>query len=102
MKIHGYGEFHQMRRLVQKDEEKGSGKDSKKSSAETPVKSENGDAVQISQEGRMRGKLRSIPEVRETVIARVKAKMDSGTLVTDESLRSGSRKMLESLLGEGI
>ena len=103
MKINGYGEFNQMRRLVQKDEEKTSGRDAKKAPVETPpAKSENGDAVQISQESRMRGKLRLIPEAREAVIARVQAKMDAGTLVTDESLRSGGRKMLESNLGEGF
>ena len=102
MKINGYGEFNQLRRLVQKDEEKNSGKGAKNASAsaEAPAAPEKGDAVQISPEARMRGKLRLIPEVREAAVARVKSKMDSGTLVTDESLRSGSRKMLESLLGD--
>ena len=102
MKINGYGEFNQLRRLVQKDDEKTSGKAAKKAAAESQTAPENGDAVQISPEARMRGKLRSMPEVREAVVARVKAKMDAGTLVTDESIRSGSRKMLESLLGDGM
>lgn len=95
MRVSGYGEFQQMRKLVQKEdvlEKEKSGEN-----RETRAAAE-GDAVQISSAARSKAKLRQASDFREEKVRGVREKMESGTLVTDESLRSGTRKMLDSLI----
>ena len=94
MKISGYGEFQQMRKMSQKDDAQ------LKENAERAEQNEEldtSDAVSISPEARRKGKLRMASDYREAKVADVRAKMESGTLVTPESLRSSTRKMLEGL-----
>ncbi len=94
MKISGYGEFQQMRKMSQKDDA------SLKENAEKADQNEefeSTDAVSISPEARRKAKLRMASDYRETRVADVRAKMDAGTLVTPESLRSGTRKMLDGM-----
>ncbi len=94
MKISGYGEFQQMRKMSQKDDA------SLKENAERAEQNEefeSSDAVSISPEARRKGKLRMASDFREAKVADVRARMEAGTLGTDESLGSGTQKMLNSL-----
>lgn len=94
MKIQGYGEFQQMRKASQKDEaqlkERAEAED-----AEGGILS---DAVSISPEARLKGKLRMASDYRQDKVADVKARLEQGTLVTADSLKSGASKMLGGLL----
>ncbi|MCD8138681.1 MAG: flagellar biosynthesis anti-sigma factor FlgM [Planctomycetaceae bacterium] len=94
MRIQGYGEFQQMRKASQKDDAQ------LKEAAERSEDVENStsDAVTISPEARRKGKLRMASDFREAKVADVKARLEAGTLVTPESLASGTRKMLEGLV----
>ncbi len=94
MKISGYGEFQQMRKMSQKDDA------SLKENAERAEQNEefeSSDAVSISPEARRKGRLRMASDYREAKVADVRTRMEEGTLVTEESLRSGTRKMLNGL-----
>ena len=98
MRISGYGEFQQMRKLVQKDEAQlGKDKAGHNNDAAS-LAAGDGDAVQISAEARQKAKLRAVSDLREARVADVRDKMISGTLVTPESLRRGTSKMLDSLI----
>ncbi|MCC8108554.1 MAG: flagellar biosynthesis anti-sigma factor FlgM [Planctomycetes bacterium] len=92
MKISGYGEFQQMRKASQKDDAH-----LKETAERAEADSESADAVTISPEARRKGKLRMASDYRESRVADVKARLEAGTLVTDESLKSGTRKMLGAL-----
>ncbi len=97
MKISGYGEFQQMRKAAQKDDAH------LREAAEKTEQQENAEAakgvsVSISPEARRKGKLRMASDYREAKVADVKSRLEDGSLVNDESLKSGTRKMLNSLL----
>ena len=94
MKITGYGEFQQLRKMSQKDDAQ------TKENAERAEQNaeESSDAVLISPEARRKGKLRLASDFRQAKVDAVKAKLESGTLVTPESLRSGTGKMLNGLI----
>ncbi len=83
-----------MRKMVQKDDQ------TLKENAERAEQAENadGDAVSISPEARRRGKLRQASDYREAKVAEIRARLDNGTLVTEESLKSGAKKMLDNLV----
>ena len=97
MKIQGYGEFQQLRKASQKDDAKlrESVDRTEADEAEGGVFS---DAVSISPESRRRGKLRMASDFRQERVADVKARLEEGVLVTPEALKSGTSKMLSSLL----
>ncbi|MDR1613804.1 MAG: flagellar biosynthesis anti-sigma factor FlgM [Planctomycetota bacterium] len=95
MRVSGYGEFQQMRKLVQKEDalekdKSGEGRAARAASA--------GDAVQISDAARSKARLRQASDYREARVRNVREKLESGTLVTPESLRGGTRKMLDALV----
>ncbi|MCC8189157.1 MAG: flagellar biosynthesis anti-sigma factor FlgM [Planctomycetes bacterium] len=94
MKISGYGEFQQMRKMSQKDDAQ------LKESAERAKENadESGDAVVISAEGRRKSKLRQAPDVRQAKIDAVRERLENGTLVTPESLKTATTKMLDGLI----
>lgn len=95
MKIQGYGEFQQMRKSSQKDDAQ------LREAAERyeADEAESGsDAVSISPEARLKGKLRMASDYREAKVADVKARLEQGTLVNPESLKSGVGKMLGGLI----
>ena len=97
MKIQGYGEFQQLRKASQKDDA------NRRDAADRPEggEAEGGilsDAVSISPESRRRGKLRMASDFRQEKVADVKARLEEGALVTPEALKSGTSKMLSSLL----
>ena len=94
MKISGYGEFQQMRKLAQKDDAL------LKENAERAAEAadENSDSVFITPAAQRKAKLRLAPDFRQTKVADVKARLEAGTLVTSESLKNGARKMLDNLL----
>lgn len=98
MKISGYGEFQQMRKMAQKDDQ------TLKENAERAEQEVHGDgdAVSISPEARRRGKMRQASDFREAKVADVKSRLENGTLVTDESLKSGAKKMLDNLISGDI
>ncbi len=96
MKISGYGEFQQMRKAAQKDDA------TLRETAEKAEQADNAEAssgvsVSISAEARRKGKLRMASDYREAKVADVKSRLEEGSLVTDESLKSGTRKLLKSL-----
>jgi len=98
MKISGYGEFQQMRKAAQKDDAH-----LRENAEKTEQTSENAEgskavSVTISAEARRKGKLRMASDYREAKVADVKSRLEAGTLVTEESLKSGTRKMLGGLL----
>lgn len=94
MKISAYGEFQQMRKLSQKDDAQlKENADRAKEAADE----ESSDAVLISPEARRKGKLRMASDYREAKVADVKARLEAGTLVTPESLKNGTQKMLDSM-----
>jgi len=94
MKISGYGEFQQMRKMAQKDDAQLKEAAEK---AEMGEELEASDAVSISPEARRKGKLRMASDYRQAKVADVKARLEDGTLVNPDSLRSGARKMLDGL-----
>ncbi len=97
MKIYGYGEFQQMRKATQKDDAQVRENAEKSEQATEHAEASQGVSVSISAEARRKGKLRMASDYREAKVADVKARMESGTLVNEESLKSGTRKMLNSL-----
>ena len=98
MRISGYGEFQQMRKLVQKDEAQ-NGRDKAGNNTDAAGAAVgDGDAVQISSEARQKAKIRAASDVREARVADVRDKMIAGTLVTPESLKRGTSRMLDSLI----
>lgn len=95
MKISGYGEFQQLRKSAQKDD---AHLRENADRAEIAEEAAGSDAVNISPEARRKGKLRMASDYRQAKVADVKARLESGTLVTEESLKSGTRKMLDNLV----
>lgn len=97
MKISGYGEFQQLRKSLQKDDAE------LRENAERAEKAEEAEgsksyAVSISPEARRKGKLRMASDFRADKVADVKARLEAGTLVTNESLKSGTQKMITNLI----
>lgn len=94
MKIYGYGEFQQLRKMSQKDDAQN------KENAERAEQNaeESSDAVVISSEARRKIKLRQASDFRQAKVDDVRSRLEAGTLVTDESLKSGARKMLDGLV----
>ena len=95
MKIGGLGDFESIRKASQKDESRNTASARMQSSASSESRS---DAVQISPKAKMLGMLTQIPELREDKIAEIRAKLEDGTLMTEESVREGITNMLESML----
>lgn len=95
MKISGYGEFQQMRKMSQKDDAQL--RETADRAAEQSEELESSDAVSISPEARRKGKLRMASDYRQAKVADVKARLEAGSLVTPEALRSGTGKMLDGM-----
>lgn len=97
MKLQGYGEFQQLRKASQKDDAhlRETAERAEADEAEGGILA---DAVTISPEARRRGKLRMASDFRQEKVADVKSRLENGTLVTPESLKSGTSKMLSGLL----
>ncbi|MDR1518972.1 MAG: flagellar biosynthesis anti-sigma factor FlgM [Planctomycetota bacterium] len=97
MRISGYGEFQQVRKLAQRDDAQ------LKENAEKAEKAESeaaaADSVLISPETRRKAKLRQASDFRQEKVDDVKSRLEAGSLVTPETLASGARKMLDSLYG---
>ena len=100
MRISGYGEFQQLRKLIQKDEaaqDREKNGDGGAAEAQGPAGGDS-DAVHISSAAKQKARLRAASDYRETKVAEVREKLEAGTLVTPESLRGGAAKMLDSLV----
>lgn len=95
MKIFGYGEFHQMRKASQKDDAQL--KETAEKAEQNEEAGESTDAVSISPKARRKGKLRMASDFRQAKVADVQVRLEAGTLVTPESLKSGTGKMLDNL-----
>lgn len=96
MRIGGYGEFQQMRKLASKEDSQNKDKLNKESDAALVQAGD--DAVQISGEARRKIKMRQASDFREAKVAEVREKLNAGTLVSPESLKSGTTKMLQNLI----
>ncbi len=97
MKIYGYGEFQQMRKATQKDDAQLRENAEKSEQATENAEGSKAVSVSISAEARRKGKLRMASDYREAKVTDVKARLEAGTLVNEESLKSGTRRMLNSL-----
>ena len=97
MRLQGYGEFQQMRKMVQKDDSSIKEKAEREEKEAAASSGSSSDSVLISPETKRKMKLRQASDFREAKVADVKARLEAGTLVTPESLRSGTGKMLDSL-----
>ena len=95
MRISGYGEFQQLRKLAQKDDAHLKETAEKTEQAETEAAAE--DSVLISPETRRKAKLRQASDFRQEKVSEVRSRLEEGTLVTPETLRSGIGKMIDSL-----
>lgn len=58
---------------------------------------EGGDRVEVSEQARLLGQLSELPEVREDLVARVKAEIAAGTYITDEKISGAVDSLLEDL-----
>ncbi len=99
MRVSGYGEFQQMRKLVSKEDAQTH--DSKKANdneESTSLLSSNDDVVQISSEARLKIKMRRAADFRDAKVQDVRERLEAGTLVTPEALKNGTTKMLNSLI----
>jgi anti-sigma28 factor (negative regulator of flagellin synthesis) len=96
MRISGYGEFQQLRRLSQKDKDEAQLKEKETLERAEPTGTA-GDSVLISPETRRKAKLSQALDFRQEKVAGVRSKMEDGSLTNPEALRSGTRKMLDSL-----
>lgn len=99
MKVSGYGEFQQLRKLVQKDEQQqGKDKAANNDNESLGLSGSDSDAVQISPTARRKARIRAASDFREAKVAEVREKLESGTLLDPESVRGGVSKMLNSLV----
>lgn len=96
MRVGGYGELENIRKLMQKEE-------GKHRSTPSPVTSSyaaatNSDAVEISEQAKMLGKLRQIPDLRQEKIEEVLEELNHGTLMTPEAVKESVARLLEGIL----
>lgn len=99
MRVSGYGEFQQMRKLASKEDAQTKNKTTSDGSSDNAgALAGDNDAVQISSEARQKIRMRQASDLREARVADVREKMNAGTLVTPESLKRGTAKMLDGLI----
>ena len=56
------------------------------------------DVIEISVAARLAARLRELPDVREDLVARIKAEIRKGTYETDEKFEAAIDKLMEELL----
>ncbi len=56
------------------------------------------DAVEISDVGAMMSRLKEVPEIREDLVARVRAEIDAGTYETPERLEQTVDRLMEEFV----
>lgn len=96
MKVGGFGEFESIRKAVQREEAK---KPPFPGASARPASAERGDdAVQLSNTAKALGKLRQVPDIRQSEIDRVLKKMDDGSLAGQEVVRESVERLLGDLL----
>ena len=101
MRISGYGEFQQLRKLSQKDDAHlKETAERAEQTAETAAA--DSDSVLISPETRRKARLRLASDFRQEKVADVRTRLESGTLVTSEAIKNGTKKMLDSLFSGGF
>ncbi len=96
MKIGGYGEFENIQKTTRKDSS--SRLTSTESETSSNSSAERSDAVQISSQAKVMGKLQQVSDVRQEKIQAVMEKIESGELMTEDAVKEGISGMLESLL----
>lgn len=95
MRISGYGEFQQVRKLSQKDD---ASVKERAEREEQEVLASDSDSVKISPETMRKMKLRQASDFREAKVADVRSRYEAGTLVTQDALESGTRKILDAMV----
>lgn len=100
MRISGYGEFQQLRKLAQKDDAQL--KENADKAEQNAEAGETADSVLITPEARRKAKLRQASDFRQAKVDAVRARLDAGTLVTPESLKNGAKKMLDSMFSSEL
>jgi anti-sigma28 factor (negative regulator of flagellin synthesis) len=96
MRISGYGEFQQLRKLSQKDDAQLK-ETAERAEQTVETAAANSDSVLISPETRRKAKLRLASDFRQERVDDVRTRLEAGTLVTPEAIENGTRKMLDNL-----
>lgn len=94
MKIGGFGELENLRRSISRDNSSRVNKPAKEGDS---AKSENTDAVQLSNQAKVLGKLNNTPEIRQEKVASIKEQIAAGEYLTEDKVASGIRGMLGGL-----
>lgn len=95
MKVGGFGELENIRKAIHQEESR---RPAAANAGTGEPDATRGDAVQISQQARLLGKLRQIPEIRQDEIDRIMQKIKDGTLLTPEAVRMGVANLLKNVL----
>lgn len=95
MRISGMGEFESIRKALQKDSARKPAADAYSAGDAAPASS---DEIQISDQAKMLGKLRKIPDIRQAEIERVLSKMENGSLMTPEAIKESVAQLLENMI----
>lgn len=100
MRISGYGEFQQMRKLAQKDDAQL--KENAEKAEQNVEAGEAADSVLITPEARRKAKMRQASDFRQAKVDDVRSRLEAGTLVSADALKSGTKKMLDSLFSGSL
>ena len=60
------------------------------------------DTVQISEMARLKAKLAAAPEIRQELVARVRAEIEAGSYDTIDKVKTAAEKLLAELKEDGI
>lgn len=89
-----------MRKLAQKDDAQL--KENAERAEQNAEAGEATDSVLITPEARRKAKMRQVSDFRQAKVDDVRARLESGTLVTPDTLKNGTKKMLDSLFSGGL
>lgn len=96
MKIGGYGELENVQKAVRKDN--ATRRAEADTAASSGAESSREDAVQISSQAKIMGKLQKVPDLRQEKIKDVLERADRGALMTPEAVKESIAQMLEGML----
>ena len=94
MKINGYGDLPGAKKIGQKPLRE----QQKPSVAGEPKASSGEDVVELSPQAKMASSIRTLPDVRQQKIDKIKGQIERGEYLTPEKLDKALDRMLEELL----
>ncbi|MBN1256544.1 MAG: flagellar biosynthesis anti-sigma factor FlgM [Planctomycetes bacterium] len=96
MKINGFGELENLRKAAMREDAKfplPHGTTPGEAAQAQPA----GDQVQLSSGAKIVGQLDEVPDVRNELLEKIKAEIDSGVYTNTERLNTAVRNMLENI-----